>query len=138
MGTRAAFWIGDPRNIHTREWLGCKALDGYPSAFPEFDEVKTAEDFRTAVEKLKNEDDFALPSGGWPYPWDGDIFLTDFTYAFFYDTLYVACFHSPFISWHSVNRKSFDGGKDVQLRNIPAPTKYNSKQPDSIIIVSAR
>lgn len=31
MATRAQFFIGDPCDVKTREWLGCVAFDGYPS-----------------------------------------------------------------------------------------------------------
>lgn len=30
MGTRAAFFVGDARDVENRTWLGCIAWDGYP------------------------------------------------------------------------------------------------------------
>lgn len=142
MGTRAAFWLDDPRNIETRQWLGCKAWDGYPDGLPELSSVKTIDDFKSVVSDLSKHDDFAVPSGGWPYPWDDDIFLTDYTYAFFDGKVQVACFHSGFIPFSEAIAESkendpFDRFDDALSHSVPAPKSYDAKQPDSIIVVRA-
>lgn len=144
MGTRAAFWIGDPRKLDSREWLGCKAFDGYPDGLPLLKEVATEEDFRNMVSLLREENDFAKPEGGWPYPWDKDIFLTDYTYAFFDGALHVSCYHLGFVTMkHYLKKKGdedkvWNGDDDASCLNIPAPAKYDRNQPDSIMIISAK
>lgn len=142
MGTRAAFWVGDPRNIETRQWLGCKALDGGPGSLPELDTVESVEGFLCAVQAIaeKSKRYFAFPSADdWPYPWDRDIFLTDYNYAFFDDQVQVAHYHSGFIPWSRLNdRNPFESVHDTLPGNVPAPKPYDPGQPDSIMIVRRR
>ena len=70
MGTRAAFWVGDPRNLDNREWLGCIAWDGYPNGHPRpLLSAKTEEEFREGVKHIAvNTKSFATPEKGWPFP----------------------------------------------------------------------
>jgi len=139
MGTRAAFWVGDPRNLDAREWLGCVAWDGYPNnhGFATLLKASTEEEFRNAVAEIeKKRDDFAQPSGGWPFPWTGDIFLTDFTYAFFDGVVQVACFHSGFIPADSLDGEmEWPEEEDPTCCNVPSGMNYDRSQPDSIIII---
>ena len=139
MGTRASFWIGNPMDIENREWLGCVAFDGYPGGFGDkIDNVKTEKEFREFVEGESIRRDFASPSGGWPFPWADDVFLTDYTYAFFDDKLNVAVFHSGFMPLEKYGDLDDDDWEKIDELpdNIPAPKKYDKTQPDSIIIVS--
>ncbi len=139
MGTRAAFWIGDPRQIKKRELLGCKAFDGYPEGIDGIQKVKTVQGFRKLVSKLRESGDVCDPSKGWPYPWDDDIFLTDYTYAFFGGKLWVSIFHTGFASLRAVQGEAYSRRKnDPTCQNVPAPSRYDSRQPDSVIIVEAR
>lgn len=141
MGTRAAFWIGDPRDMNHRHWLGCKAWDGYPGN-PEIDVILRAAseaEFGGAVAGLAaKSDDFARPDRGWPYPWDDDIFLTDFTYAFFDGCPRATCFRSGFVPASKVLGNpdfEWDSKDDPTLKSIPAPAVYDRTQPDSIMFL---
>ena len=139
MGTRAAFWLGDPRDLEHREWLGCVAWDGCEWAGDvDWAAVATEEQFRTLVEDVKQErPDFADPArGGWPFPWADDIFLTDYTYAFFDGIVRYAVFYSPFIKVGE--EPPDDDGDDPSKKFVPALAKYDCSQPDSIMILSVR
>ena len=138
MGTRAAFWIGDPRDLEHREWLGCVAWDGYVwKEDAEWASFTTEEEFRSAVDFVKrHSDDFADPAnGGWPFPWTDDIFLTDYTYAFFDGAVHYACYYSPFAK---VGEELPDGDTDDPSKiKVPSPsTEWDRSQPDSIMIFS--
>ena len=132
MGTRAAFWLGDPRDLENREWLGCIAWDGHPSNFPELALIKTEGEFRSFVNLLKDRKDFASPENGWPFPWADDVFLTDYTYAFIdgelkYTAFYFQLRGAPFDD-------DFESDDDPSLHGVKAPSPYNPEQPDSIMI----
>lgn len=140
MGTRAAFWMGDPTNLERREWLGCIAWDGYPSAFEELAACNEA-GFRAAVMRMAvNRDDFATPTRGWPFPWADDVFLTDYTYAFFDGAVQVCCFHRPFMPMAAYltrdEETEDETTDDPRHAKVPAPALYDPTQPDSIMIVS--
>lgn len=142
MGTRAAFWIGDPRNLEDREWLGCIAWDGCPGGDCDtFRHATTEAGFRKAVHALAlSRDDFARPDGGWPYPWHDDIFLTDYTYAFFDGEVQLTAFYAGFMTFAEYDAHDGDEAKrddDPTLRNVPAPAEYDRRQPDSIMIFGA-
>lgn len=139
MGTRAAFWAGDPRNLKARRWLGCIAWDGYPEGLPELADVTTEEAFLAAVESYKEKrDDFADPAkGGWPFPWADDIFLTDYTYAWIEGRLVVASYHTGFVQWEEATAEDFEWpGKDCLPSNVPAASGWDRGQPDSIMLIS--
>ncbi|MGI9306579.1 MAG: hypothetical protein ACR2P5_04665 [Gammaproteobacteria bacterium] len=153
MGTRASFWIGDPRDLDNRRWLGCIAWDGYPDGdCSKLSKCKSAPEFERAVGLLaKERDDFANPEGGWPFPWDDDIFLTDYTYAFFDGHPRSTRFHCPFMPMRDEvkNLRYFDADEnelenaplaqdDPSMANVPAPGKYDRSQPDSIMIIRAK
>lgn len=139
MGTRASFWINDPRNLEERIWLGCKAHNGHPENFKEFKKILNSVNMVKAVNKIKNLDsnDFADPvNGGWPFPWDDDIFLTDYTYAFFNNAVYVSSFHYGFIKFIDYFKiEKIKNKEDSSLIGIPASIKYDPKQPDSILYI---
>jgi hypothetical protein len=135
MGTRAAFWKGDPRNLADREWLGCIAFDGYPDG--KVGDVLAAtslEAFLAAVQELSQEPDFADPRGGWPFPWSDDVFLTDFTYAWFNDEVNVSCFHSGFVSSSKAIAGEWPENDDPSCSKVPSGKEYDRSQPDSIMI----
>lgn len=140
MGTRASFWIGNPVDLENREWLGCIAWDGHPDNFEELANVTTRDEFHRWIDVLKCREDFAHPQGGWPFPWDGNIFLTDVTYAFFDDTVNVCAFYSEFVSLRGLlnSEVEFPDSDDQDHIDVPAPSKYNSAQPDSIHILTIR
>ena len=137
MGTRAAFWIGDPRDLENREWLGCIAWDGYEWAFDsQWAAFSSEQEFRDAVSTLEQRDDFAHPGRGWPFPWDDDIFLTDYTYAFFDGKVWSAGSHHGLIPIADrLLGAECSEDDDPSLVNIPAPEEYNPAQPDSIILI---
>lgn len=133
MGTRAAFWVGDPRDIENRQWLGCKAFDGHHDNFPQFAEAKTEAEFRGMVAVLELDHDFAKAGSGWPYPWDDDVFLTDFTYAWLDDKVCATNFRHGFLPYSP--DAEWPDEIDPTMQDVPAPEKYNRAQPDSIMII---
>lgn len=146
MGTRAAFFIGDPRDIENREWLGCIAWDGNPDGdCAVFAGAKTKDQFRKLVGDLAaTRPDFAHPDkGGFPFPWTDALFLTDCVYGFF-----DAAAHVDFnCNWRTVkwmleadaeeqDRWYDEHSPDPSFENVPAPGgKWDRSQPDSIMIV---
>jgi len=138
MGTRASFWVGDPRNIEQRQLIGCKAWDGYPDN-PEIAPLlnaATEDEFRLVLKALQNLDDWAPAENGWPYPWADDIFLTDYTYAFFDGQCNVACYHHGFVAGRDATKEGAFDDTDNLPSNVPAPSGYNPKQPDSVMIIA--
>lgn len=136
MGTRAAFWIGNPTNLENRQWLGCIAFDGYAHGVPGLQEIKSEPEFRGFVLALKSRSDFSHPGKGWPFPWDDDIFVTDYNYAFFDVAVNVAIFHCGWMSWDQAFSGDYDDKRDKLPKMVAAPEKYNSEQPDSIMIIT--
>lgn len=136
MGTRAAFWKGDPRNLEDREWLGCIAFDGYPDGkVGDVLAAKSLDDFLDAVNGLTKESDFAHPKGGWPFPWADDVFLTDFTYAWFDDSVQVARFHHGFVTPEQALAGEYPEDDDPTCERIASGKSYDTSQPDSIGIL---
>lgn len=139
MGTRACFWIGDPRDLNNREWLGAIAFDGHISNFAsDLSTFDKEEDFRAFVKYLSlTRTDFAHPGNGFPYPWDNDVFLTDVTYAWTGNQVMATSFHEPMrsIEWWIQGGCDEDFYDDPSLSKIPATEKYNPKQPDSILTI---
>ncbi len=143
MGTRAAFWIGDPRDTDNCEWLGCVALDGYMESFPELTDVDTPEAFREQVMSILDIRDDAAIAGkhGWPFPWTDDVFLTDTTFAFFDDATQVTSFHRGFVrldDWLSYNEEEkiayYDAG-DTLPSDTAIASEWDRAAPDSIMIL---
>ena len=137
MGTRAAFWHGDPRDFENRKWLGCIAFGGHPEIDGKCGGVMSAmteEGFLAVVDKLSSERDFASPDGGWPFPWTDDVFLTDVTYAWFDGRVNVALFHHGFVSVEDAIDGKWPDGDDPTCRGVPAGRDYDRSQPDSIMI----
>jgi len=149
MGTRASFWIGDPRDLETRKWLGCIHADGFVET-----QVRKglptgecgAERFESWVISAHSRCRiFTSPEEGvWPYSWDHDIFLTDRTYFWKDDRIYVVCFHSitrtvPELIAHNKDYSEWDeddnstweeepnSPDDPTTSNIPAP--FPSREP---------
>jgi hypothetical protein len=152
MGTRAAFFIGDFRDPEKREWLGCIAWDGYPAGVPGIVQAKSEADFRQAVADLSNRNDFAPPTGPFPFPWENDLCLTDCTYTWHDGEVWTE-FDRRFVPleralevWNSEDDER--DSKEIILKrdfptrdcdNIPAPGKpYDGTAPDSIIILAAK
>lgn len=149
MGTRASFWTGDPTDEEERTWLGCIAWDGYPDGQPK-DVVRSSgskdEYLENVQEMAEDASSFADPSGGWPFPWDDDIFVTDFTYAWFSEGVQIAAGHSGFLPadklrkiMRQIQRKERSGSPFAEagkLESAPAPEDYDRSQPDSIMMIS--
>ncbi len=138
MGTRAAFWLGNPTDLENRKWLGCVAWDGY-EFLDTWKNIKTKKGFLSAITRLKKErDDFADPKkGGFPFPWNDDVFLTDVTYAFFDGKLQACWFYKPFFE---IGHEPDDShiGDDPTHHNVPVSLEYDTSQPDSIMIITNR
>ena len=141
MGTRAAFWIGNPIDLVNREWLGCVAWDGHPHNFEQLSLVSSEKEFREAVDEIANaRNDFAYPDKGWPFPWDDDIFLTDVTYAFFDGATNVCWFYKPFktLDDYLCSEEEEMIPDDSAHHYVPAPKTYDLSQPDSIMFVTVK
>jgi len=138
MGTRAAFFVGDPRDINDREWLGCVNFDGYPDGVGQVPHAKTEDEFRLAVAAERSErKDFTDPKDDYfPFPWQDDLFLTDCVYAFFDGKVWLSWFHRGFYDPFDPAHES-DDGDDPTLKMVKAPgTKaWDIAKDDSIIVV---
>lgn len=144
MGTRAQFFIGNPSDVANRDWLGCTAWDGYPDGYcgKAFANVETAEQFMAAVDGLKTRDDFCDPmNNSFPFPWRNDLYLTDYTYAFFDGRMQVTCYHGGWRDLRAVLAADDDAevydGPDELPGNVPAPDAKGPAGPDSIIIITS-
>jgi hypothetical protein len=131
--------MGDPTNLESREWLGCIAWDGHPQNFTDLQELCSEQDFRDAVGEISKRKDFATPTRGWPFPWADDMFLTDYTYAFFDGAVRVCHFHQEFTALSDYLTRRHDEENeppdDPRHRKVPAPAAYDTSQPDSIMIL---
>lgn len=141
MGTRAQFFINDPRDTDNRQWLGCVAWDGYPEGDigEALATVKTEAEFINAVRSIaKDRDDFCDPAHhGFPFPWSCDLLLTDFTYAWFDEGVQVACYHTGFVTLADVLTEDFEYPEEDTLPNdTPAPAQWDRSAPDSILVIS--
>jgi hypothetical protein len=138
MGTRASFWIGDPRDLNNRTWLGCVAWDGYPEGDIEtLKDAKSPEEFAGMIGSLaQRRDDFTSPiDSGWPFPWDGDVFLTDYTYAWIDGGIQIAHYHSGFFTWPEWEKQQ--ERDDALPDDVPAPAKYDPEHgKDSLILLT--
>ncbi|WP_332690025.1 hypothetical protein [Devosia sp.] len=145
MGTRAQFFIGNPMDLETREWLGCVAWDGYPDGdCGGLAKASSEVGFRALVADLKaKRDDFCDPAErSFPFPWRNDLFLTDYTYALFDGAVQMTCFHrgfiplSEYLKGEAVANAYHDGAERLPS-NVPAPVSALPPGPDSIIVISA-
>lgn len=146
MGTRAQFFLGDPRDVANREWLGSVAFDGYPDGDigDAFKTARTEGSFRAAVRQIAGErDDYCDPSTrSFPFPWKDDLFLTDCTYAFFDGAVQFTYFHhgfkplADFLAMSEEESEAYSNAPDQLASNVPAPTSNKPRGPDSILIVS--
>jgi hypothetical protein len=108
MGTRADFYIGRGESA---EWVGSVAWDGQPSGMPEpLLTATTKGDFLAAVAGMADtRDDFTIPSvHGWPWPWK-DSHLTDYSYAFDGDAVYVT---DSYTEWRKASEDEPEGDED--------------------------
>lgn len=141
MGTRASFFIGNPSDTVNRDWLGCIAWDGYPSGdCKALAGATSPEDFIARVESIcRTRDDYCDPTKhSFPFPWSDDLYLTDYTYAFFDGRVQVTCYHA---GWRDMAEDMSDAWRDDAANelpsNVPAPEGRGPKGPDSIMIISA-
>jgi hypothetical protein len=144
MGTRAQFFIGDPRDTEAREWLGTIAWDGYPDGdCGALAKASSEVGFRALVEHLKaNRDDFCdRAQHGFPFPWRDDLFLTDFTYALFDGAVQMTCYHRGFVPLAEyVNgtdefKEAYHEAPEQLAKNVAAPAGGKPGGPDSIMIL---
>lgn len=146
MGTRAAFFIGDFRDVEKREWLGCIAWDGYPDGVPGIVAATSEQTFRDAVAELSTRDDFAPPTGPFPFPWMDDLCLTDCTYCWHEGEVWCE-YDRRFVPLARTLGADIDDEGDARDKlkadfpvrdcmDIPAPGKpYDGTAPDSIMIL---
>lgn len=143
MGTRAQFFVGNPEDIEGRKWLGCLAFDGHPENFSDLAKATTPDGFEAYVGVGPGkEDDFTHPARhDYPFPWDDDLFLTDYTYAFFDGRAQVTCFHGGWRDLDTLkgNPDPWGDSPDELPANVPAPRREGKKPgPDSILVVVSR
>jgi hypothetical protein len=137
MGTRACFFIGDPRDYEKRKYLGSIAWNGHPENFQrELLNITHEKDFIKWVDSLKERDDFAFPDHGFAFPWVNDLFLTDQVYAFYKNKVFIAFFHYGLweVKKYFILNWDYIFEEDETCLNIKAPSEYNKKQPDSIMV----
>lgn len=142
MGTRASFFIGNPSDVENRQWLGCLAFDAYPDGDvgKALVGASTPDQFIAGVERLSAEDDFTDPlRHSFPFPWRDDLYLTDYTYAFFDGRVQVTCYNG---GWRDLTpdlvAREIDpwpDDRDELPSNVPAPSEDGPKGPDSIMII---
>lgn len=146
MGTRAQFFIGNPEDVETRQWLGCVAWDGYPDGDIGrlLSGCGSPAVFVDGVNAIKaSRRDFCDPAKhDFPFPWKDDLFLTDFTYAFIDGRVKVTCFHH---GWRDLSQVLGDteaehwSDENELPGNVQAPSKTGKPDgPDSIIVLSIR
>lgn len=148
MGTRAQFFIGNPHTgLDGRKWLGCIAFDGYPDGdCSTLNGSHNEDDFERRVKTLAGtRDDWCDPvKHGFPFPWTDDLFLTDYTYAFFDGAVYMTNFHSGWIRLEDflgdqAAAEAYDIEPDRLPSDVPAPTVVqDTSAPDSIMILTLR
>lgn len=144
MGTRAQFFIGDPRDVEGREWLGCIAWDGYPDGdCGRLAGATTEAEFRNRVELLKaSRDDFTDPAiRSFPFPWRNNLFLTDWTYAWFGGEVQATCYHRGFVSLRRyladpAFAEGYHEGAEQLAGDVPAPVTEGPRGPDSIMVLT--
>ena len=133
----AQFFIGDPRDLDVRIWLGCIGWDGSPHADPKcLAAASSPEDFAEMVtSEFGWRDDFtAGTSDSYPFPWDDDVFQTAFTYAYFSGQVQVASFHHgfiPLIDYLGMTQAQLDAHYDtdpVLPMAVPAPARYRGSR----------
>ena len=133
----AQFFIGDPRDLDARIWLGCIGWDGSPHSDPKGLAVASSpEAFADMVaSEFGWRGDFTPgTSDGYPFPWDDDIFQTAFTYAYFGGQVQVASFHHgfiPLIAYLRMTQVEMDVHYDTDPglpMNVPAPARYRGSR----------
>lgn len=145
MGTRAQFFVGNPEDVENRRWLGTTAWDGYPDGWiAPLAKVMSEEGFVNAVKDLAgSRDDFCDPAKhGFPFPWTDDLFLTDYTYAWFDGRVMMTCYHRgwvelrAYLNGDDASRGAYHNDVEQLSRNVPAPTStWDRSGPDSIVIL---
>jgi hypothetical protein len=146
MGTRAAFWVGNP--CENGELLGCIAFDGYPDGLSWLDYAGDETGWREVVKlEAAQRDDWTPAEDGFPFPWTGDLFLTDWNYSWFDGALHAACFHSGWvklpelIEWAEVgyndDESPFNNCRDTFGKiPVPVPRSKPGEGRDSILIIT--
>jgi hypothetical protein len=144
MGTRAAFWVGNP--CENGELLGCIAFDGYPERVRWLDLAGDEAAFRECVKlHAAKKDDWTPSESGWPFPWEDDIFITDYNYAWFNGKVQTACFNSGWVTFEQClddaeneHEDTFEDCQDA-LPKTPARVRRSRQGEgrDSIMIITA-
>lgn len=146
MGTRAQFFIGNPQDLENREWLGTIAWDGYPEGeCGSLVKASSEVGFRALVAHMRDtRDDFCDPARrSFPFPWQDDLFLTDWTYALFDGAVQATCYHRGFVPLADYMaseefREAYHSGPEALPKNVQAPGDDDKPRgPDSILIISA-
>lgn len=145
MGTRAQFFLGNPEDVNHRRWLGCTAYDGYCHGWTDpLADAVSEEDFARIVKEIAGpRKDFCDPDKhGFPFPWINDLFLTDYTYAWFGGKPMVTCYHrgwighSEYLNGTEADQQAYHSGGNTLARDVPAPTKeWDRSGPDSIMFL---
>ncbi len=149
MGTRAAFFVGNPCDLENREFIGAFHWDGYPHAI--FDDIGGHTDeasFREALTKhVDTRDDWSPADSGFPYPWKDDLFLTDYVYAFFDGALRFTGGYTP---WMEISERGLEDEeayyeaheneheKLPEFENVAAPGEWNGSMGGTIVIAAAQ
>ena len=148
MGTRAQFFVGNSQDLEGRKYLGTIAWDGYPDGFDairKWAAARTPRQFEKLVlAEISQRDDYADPATrAFPFPWTDNLFLTDYTYAFFDGKARLTCFNRGWITIKQYlrgerERERYFEGEDELPENVPAPASKKPRGPDSIMVVGVR
>ena len=153
MGTRAAFFIGDPCDFENREYIGSFHWDGHAECvLEELGVVKSPEEFIDSLSKeIACRDDWCPATSGWPYPWKDDLFLTDMVYAFFNDKMwYTDGYHDwvelteeAMIAHNKKEEEEYDEdapyeGRLEKFQDVEAPGEMNVDFSAVMLLTSAK
>lgn len=141
MGTRAAFFIGNPTNVGDRKYIGAFHWDGFPQEVHDsLGVIESEDDFVSALSAhVKTRDDWVPSEDGFPYPWANNLFLTDYVYAFFDGKLQFTGGYAPWCELNDAGiKKSDEEEYEVRLpefKDVSAPGEFNGNF-DSVLILS--
>ena len=152
MGTRAAFFIGDPCDLNNREYIGSFHWDGYPDAviedlqIPTEGAIESAEVFIQRLARVATRHDWAPASGGFPYPWADDLFLTDCVYAFFDSKVWYTDGYHDWIEFNEdveerlaiiyESDEDRPTGRLDKFADVPSPGEYDGKMAGMIVVTA--
>lgn len=145
MGTSAQFFINNPCDLVERKWLGCVRNDGDPEGpLNALVGVNTEQEFRDVIESLMGDrHDYTEPTRHrFPFPWEDDLFMTDFTYCLLGKLTYVSYRRKgwllirSYIYWPKT-RRAYLKQEDRLPAGVRAPTGMTKTGHDAQMFIRA-